>query len=128
MVRPEYSNRRMRAQQGAFMMFGVEEKRTDQEDRLAFQPARVDRSAIDTARNVIFQYREGEFDRIIIEGNCKSRIRKQLDRIGISRATLFPEIEHQLGYIADSYKTGLRGSEFGWEDTFRSDDINSFLK
>ena len=128
MVRPEYSNLRMRAQQGAFMMFGVEEKLTDREDHLAFQPARVDRSAIDKARNVTFQYREGEFDRMIIEGNCKTRIRKQLDRIGINRATLFPEVEHQLGYIADSYKTGLRGSEFGWEDTFRSDDRNNFLK
>lgn len=128
MVRSEYSNRRMRAQQGAFMMFGVGGKPTEREDRLAFQPSRVDRNTIDKARNVTFQYWEGEFDRMIIPGNCKTKIRKQLDRIGINRSTLFPEIEHQLGYISDSYKTGLRGSEFGWEDTFRSDDINDFLK
>lgn len=111
-VKPYYTNPRIRAQQGAFMIFGV---RTDQ---VTGNPAVFELSPASFNTQDLAVLRPQGFSRLIIPATAKSRIRKQLDRIGTNRASLFPEVESQLGYIKDAYTAGLRGSEKGWERKF----------
>lgn len=121
LVKPLYTNPRLRAQQGAFMLFGGElvTEADPTTGRLSFRPTTVDRHVILKAQQKFFQTEEITMGRMLITGTAKLSIRKQLDRLGINRATLFPEIEHQLGYVIDSYRSGYRGSELGWERQFQ---------
>jgi len=74
-VKPKKNNPRLLAQSGAFLIFGM----TD---------------ALDTTPVV-----EISIERIQINGQKKSIIVKELDRMGIHDATMFPEIEKAALYI-----------------------------
>jgi hypothetical protein len=76
-VRPKQSNRRIIAQQGAFLLFGLVSELDDDND-----------FDIDVIRTVIPR-------------SAKQRLLKELDRININESTLFPEIESAAHYIMD---------------------------
>ena len=123
LVKPYYTNPRLRMQQGAFMLFGAEivEKAVPANRRKPYRPAKVNKQALVKVQQELFQTEKSTVGRLLIPGKSKHSIRKQLDRLGVNRSTLFPEIEHQLGYIIEAYRAGHRGSEFGWENQFRLD-------
>ncbi len=78
-VHPKMSNRRILAQSGAFILYGLE------------------------APNTMFFPYEIEQTPFIVPQNQKSSIRKALDNIGINESTLFPEIDKAAARIKDSY-------------------------
>lgn len=85
-VKPKQSNRRILAQQGAFLLFGLISSLDDQ----------------------------NEFDAQIIRTNipaeAKPTILRQLDRININESSLFPEIEKSALYIMQQL-TPMAGAE-----------------
>ena len=90
LVKPFYTNPRLRAQQGAFMLFGgqLAEKDTPVTSLLSFRPTTVDRYAILEAQRKSFQTKEIAMGRILVPGKAKLSVRKQLDRLGVNRSTL----------------------------------------
>ncbi|MFW2341552.1 FRG domain-containing protein [Brevundimonas sp.] len=74
-VKPRLSNRRILAQQGAFVLFGLTPKLDDSNDH---------------GIRVI---------RTLVPGYNKAHLRVALDRIGINEATLFPEIDRAARYV-----------------------------
>lgn len=90
-VKPKLDNPRIIRQDGAFLLFGVDEIKT--------KPARLDESK--------------DIERIKINKTKKKEILIQLDSIGISKATMFPEIEQVATHIREKYKfPELRLSNF----------------
>lgn len=83
-VKPKMSNKRIIAQSGAFLLWGVV----------------MDSSAFGS---VIRQ------DRIWVDENDKGLIRKELDLLGINERTLFPEIDKSSKFITELYGAGSRG-------------------
>lgn len=83
-VLPEKNNKRIIKQDGAFIICGL----------------------IDEKNNVINNYKYKENDKIqiyIIESKNKNKIIKELDKLSISKAVLFPEIEEVAEYIKKKY-------------------------
>jgi len=80
LVWPKLSNRRIVAQSGAFVIFGLPPKR----------PA--------TSTNAI------RVRGIEIPSSSKRDIKQNLDRLGINRSALFPEIDQAAKYIIDRYR------------------------
>ncbi|MBI5136099.1 MAG: FRG domain-containing protein [Nitrospirae bacterium] len=76
-VKPKKSNRRILAQSGAFLLFGM----TESLDEMP-----VDGIAV---------------ERIQINGKKKKKIVWELDRMGFNEASMFPEIEKAAAYIKD---------------------------
>lgn len=76
-VKPKLSNRRLLAQSGAFLLFGL-----------------VDSLDVSSAAGI-------KFERIQIEGSHKTVLQAELDRLAINNATMFPEIEKAALYIRD---------------------------
>jgi hypothetical protein len=74
-VRPKLSNRRIIAQQGAFLLFGLT---TLLEDENGF---------------------DIEVTRGRIPADAKKRLLRDLDQININESSLFPEIDHAANYI-----------------------------
>jgi hypothetical protein len=74
-VKPRLSNRRLLAQQGAFLLFGLDTKLED-ENRYGFRIVRIG-----------------------VPADAKPKIRESLDKIGINESTMFPEIESAARYI-----------------------------
>ena len=79
-VHPKMSNRRILAQSGAFILYGIVPPKT-----------------------MFFPYRIEETPFIVPE-NQKSGIREALDNIGINESTLFPEIDKAAARIKIQYK------------------------
>jgi hypothetical protein len=79
-VLPKFSNRRIIAQNGAFLIFGLSKD----------QPASPGPHPI-------------RFRDIIIPKAAKSSIRQDLDTLGIKESALFPEIDRAAGYIVKRY-------------------------
>lgn len=75
-VKPKQNNRRIVAQSGAFLLFGI--------------TGELDTSPIDGI----------SIERIKINKKNKSTILKELDRMSINVSTMFPEIEKAASYIA----------------------------
>lgn len=73
-VKPRQTNRRLLAQQGAFLLFGLTSK--FDEDDFGIQ-----------------------IYRRTVPAGSKSRILKELDRVNINQSSLFPEIEKAASYI-----------------------------
>jgi hypothetical protein len=74
-VRPKLANRRIIAQQGAFLLFGLTtELREDNQRDIAIS-------------------------RLRISGSAKEEILKELDRLNVNEVSLFPEIDHAANYI-----------------------------
>ena len=78
-VHPKMSNRRILAQAGAFIIYGL------------------------TPPKAMFFPYEIEQTQFIIPGDVKAAVRKALDKIGINESTLFPEIDKAAARIKDSY-------------------------
>jgi DNA-binding transcriptional ArsR family regulator len=80
-VKPLLDNPRIIRQEGAFLLFGCNKKKRE--------PARLEESAI--------------VARLIINRDEKQNLREQLRTLGITRATMYPEIEHVAMHIRQSY-------------------------
>ncbi len=78
-VHPKLSNRRILAQSGAFIIYGIDPPKT------MFFP---------------YQIEETQF---IVPKDEKVPIREALDNIGINESTLFPEIDKAAARIRASY-------------------------
>ncbi|MCT6854784.1 MAG: FRG domain-containing protein [Bombella apis] len=84
-VIPPNTNKRLIAQQGAFILFGLKD------------PTMGDiplRKTIPLGMKLI---------KIIIPANAKENLRKELDFIGINGMTLFPDLENAASYIKEKY-------------------------
>lgn len=79
-VHPKLSNRRILAQSGAFIIYGI-----------------------DPPKTMFFPYQIEETPFIVPQG-VKSSIREALDNIGINESTLFPEIDKAAARIRNSYQ------------------------
>lgn len=86
-VKPVLDNPRVVKQDGAFLLFGVEGNKRS--------PAQVPSNYLLPKNEV----------RLIINGAEKKRILGQLEALGITRSTIYPEIEHVAGYIKEMYKS-----------------------
>jgi len=84
-VKPRLDNPRIIRQDGAFLLFGMNRTKTE----CAELPTDI-------------QYWPKE-QRVLVAARKKPRILKQLDALGISQATLFPEIDHVSGHIKAAY-------------------------
>lgn len=85
-VKPKLDNPRLIRQDSAFFLFGIAEEKNN---------------------CTIFpeEYLLSKDNRIIIKANEKSRIIDQLEILGITEATVFPEIEKVANYIKTMYST-----------------------
>lgn len=124
LVKAPHSTPRIRAQHGAFMLFGMSSQEYSTTGKnnngIKFSPAIADKLALLESAQKTFRQERLDLGRILIPGSSKTFIRKQLDRLGFNRASLFPELEHQVGYVADAFRNGYRGSEVGWERFFKA--------
>ena len=85
-VKPINNNERIKRQLGYFFIFGIQGEIS--------KPAKIE-----------FQYKNGlKIVKLIIEGKNKENIMKELESIGISSNTLFPEIDDGTSYIKESYE------------------------
>ena len=78
-VHPKMSNRRILAQSGAFILYGI-----------------------DPPKKMFFPYPIEETP-FIVPQNEKSHIRQALENLGINESTLFPEIDKAAARIKNSY-------------------------
>jgi hypothetical protein len=78
-VHPKMSNRRILAQSGAFILYGLDEPKI-------YLPTRIDPK------------------QFIVPKDQKSTIRKALENIGINESTLFPEIDKAAARIKNQYE------------------------
>lgn len=87
-VKPKMSNKRIIAQSGAFILWGMKLFSGEAENRL-------------------------KQERIWIHEDDKAKIRKDLALLGISERTLYPEIDKSTKFITDLYGTGgkARGTD-----------------
>jgi hypothetical protein len=79
-IKPKLSNKRIVAQAGAFIIFGM----TDGMDNKEIPGFTIERISVDSS--------------------CKKAISDQLDRLSIGDNTLFPGIESSADYITDKYE------------------------
>lgn len=80
-VKPLLDNPRIIRQEGAFLLFGCH--------KIKSEPARLEESAI--------------VARLTINRDEKQNLREQLRTLGVTRATMYPEIEHVAMHIKQSY-------------------------
>ena len=88
-VKVKQSNSRIIKQSGAFLIFGISCKKTE--------PAPIPEEWLIGGSNA------GESVNLTIDGEAKKRILKQLDKLGINEATLFPELDNQARYLKNKY-------------------------
>lgn len=85
MVKPINNNERIKRQMGSFFLFGMN-------------------STIDKPAQIKTTYQRNKIRyKIIIDGPKKAKICHELDSIGISHNTLFPEIDNGTEYIQEKY-------------------------
>ena len=97
-VHPKMSNRRILAQSGAFILYGITPPKT-----------------------IFFPY-QIEQTKFIVPRGLKSSIREALDNIGINDSTLFPEIDKAAAWIKNSYLSSSASgteTETGWRALWR---------
>jgi hypothetical protein len=87
-VRVKLNNNRILKQSGAFLLFGIDKKKS--------KPAIV-------PKEWVLNKSVGRFD-FKINNNKKSAIRKDLDTLGINGSTLYPELEQQAKYIKHHFE------------------------
>ncbi|ELK4821617.1 TPA: DUF1508 domain-containing protein [Pseudomonas aeruginosa] len=85
-VKPVLDNPRIIKQDGAFLLFGINEEKAN--------PAEVPER---------YMLSNNSF-RLIISGKEKIKILDQLSSLGITRSTIYPEIEHVANHISEKYK------------------------
>ena len=81
-VKPMLDNPRIIRQDGAFLLFGIDGDKT--------KPAQLEQSSV--------------VERIMINKTKKKEISSQLESLGISKATMFPEIEQVASHIKEQYQ------------------------
>ncbi|WP_227545598.1 FRG domain-containing protein [Moraxella catarrhalis] len=87
-VRSKFNNQRISRQHGSFLIFGIQNQKTEN--------AVVNPKWVVSGDNAEFRF--------IIDKNSKSRILDELKFFGISRQTLFPELDSQATQIISCYK------------------------
>ena len=92
-VRAKLNNARISRQQGCFLLFGIRDKKED--------PALIPDGSNDTSS---WQQKPSKEEKFIVPSKSKKDIRKELESFGISKRTLFPELEAQAKEIMDYYK------------------------
>lgn len=85
-VKPKMENPRIVRQDGAFFLFGVNQTKT--------MPAEIPQRYIETKSS----------NRIIIDSAAKPKIRGQLEALGISAGTVYPEIDKVAEFIRRAYE------------------------
>lgn len=85
-VKPKMDNPRIIRQDGAFLLFGVSGTK--------MSPATVPPE----------YFASGESNRILVIAQEKKRMLKQLEALGITQGTIYPEIERVAEYIKSTYK------------------------
>ena len=85
-VLPKFNNERIRAQQGAFLLFGIKDGRKDK---------CIDFNEKDNIHIKV--------DYIYIDKNSKKDILKELDTLGVNESVLFPELASIAKYIKEKY-------------------------
>ena len=85
-VKAKLTNSRIIKQSGAFLLFGIGRDKT--------KPARIPDGWSS----------RGASDRLIVTSNSKGDIVDELEMLGISEATLFPELENQSQYLKKLFK------------------------
>ena len=89
-MKPKLDNPRIVRQQGAFLIFGVEPSF----DHNTTKPMpEIEKEWIIKGNN----------NKIIIKNSKKESILKELDKLGINKSTLFPEIDKVADYIKEKY-------------------------
>jgi hypothetical protein len=86
-VKPKLDNARVIKQDGAFLLFGMNERKTE--------PATVPAGFLAAAAA----------KRLLVEPAKKVFIRKQLESLGLTQATIFPEIDKVAEFIKRTYAT-----------------------
>ena len=81
-VQPALNNSRIRAQSGLFLINGL----------------------CQNERECSLRNNNKMFARIIVPSSAKKNILRELDRVGINRKTMFPEIEDTVKYLKTKYK------------------------
>lgn len=89
LVKPKQTNRRILAQQGAFLLFGLQTILKEENDH----GIRV--------------------RKVLVKAENKKKILTELDRVNINESTLFPEIESAAKYIMSKIKPAEDGFEAG---------------
>lgn len=100
-VRPKLDNPRIIRQQGAFLIFGIKDKKTSHKSTKEFlcKPmAEINQDWIVRGKK-----EKNTERRIIIDRTKKKDIIKELEKLGVSEATLFPEIDVVAKYIKSKY-------------------------
>ncbi len=120
-VRPKLDNPRIVRQHGAFLIFGIQESPRfawytsfkEDMDKIPLQwiiRGKVGENSKDevdefeeffTASDTDIKTKNN--DRIIIKSSKKESILKELDKLGINKSTLFPEIDKVADYIKEKY-------------------------
>ena len=100
MVVPTYTNERLKKQSGVFLLASL---------FLFKLGTDINDSIISKTKGTL----RTEFDDkyFYVSGNNKEEILKELDIYNINEATLFPELEHQLNHIRNTYETSARPVE-----------------
>ncbi|GAA1180083.1 FRG domain protein [Corynebacterium glaucum] len=127
-VRPSYTNPRLGAQSGAFLIAGMnlilngspvdlssENAEPPKEGELfSFAPKLFDPKAADG--ELVTHER-----RFIVPAGAKKAILRQLDGLNVNEATLFPEPEHQAHYVKQGFMTGSFGETYATRLTPEAD-------
>lgn len=91
-VKPKLDNARVIKQDGAFLLFGMDGRKTE--------PASVPLGYLAAAAS----------KRLLVEPLKKAFIRKQLESLGLTQATIFPEIDKVAEFIKRNYATPSKPS------------------
>ena len=120
-VRPKLDNPRIVRQHGAFLIFGIQESPqfawfTSFKKDMAKIPLQwIIRGKVgENSKDEVDEFEEfftasetdiktKNNDRIIIKSSKKESILKELDKLGINKSTLFPEIDKVADYIKEKY-------------------------
>lgn len=84
-VRPLLDNPRIIKQEGAFILFGIDGKKTN--------PAKINESLSQKAK----------IPRLLVPAKSKNTILRELEVLGVSDSTVFPEIDNVAKYIKANY-------------------------
>jgi FRG domain len=87
-VKPKLDNARILKQDGAFFLFGVTENKNS--------PAKIPSNYIASLEN-----------ELIITNSSKNHIREQLKILGITRGSIYPDIENVAEFIKEEFKEKL---------------------
>lgn len=98
-VMPDYTNERVAAQEGAFLLFGMKGLGENNIDPLGIKKEFL------PINDLLEEIPTENIVKLIIPGKMKRSLLETLDLLGISERTLFPDLEHQIRYTVEYVKT-----------------------